>query len=83
MSATPCSRAGQERAAPIPKRSRAPVLMLSAKSEDVDKILGLKTGADDYLTKPFNPLDLVTPHGCTIRAYNEPNRVVFAVRLPA
>lgn len=36
-----------------------PILMLSAKSEDVDKILGLKTGADDYLTKPFNPLELV------------------------
>lgn len=36
-----------------------PIIMLSAKSEDVDKILGLNMGADDYLTKPFNPLELV------------------------
>ncbi|MDP5275034.1 response regulator transcription factor [Chengkuizengella axinellae] len=37
-----------------------PILMLSAKSEDIDKITGLTVGADDYLTKPFNPLELVT-----------------------
>lgn len=36
-----------------------PIIMLSAKSEDIDKILGLNMGADDYLTKPFNPLELV------------------------
>ncbi|WP_376768680.1 response regulator transcription factor [Paenibacillus foliorum] len=36
-----------------------PIIMLSAKSEDMDKILGLTTGADDYLSKPFNPLELV------------------------
>jgi two-component system response regulator VanR len=36
-----------------------PIIMLSAKSEDMDKILGLTTGADDYLTKPFNPLELI------------------------
>lgn len=36
-----------------------PILMLSAKAEDMDKILGLMTGADDYLVKPFNPLELV------------------------
>ena len=35
-----------------------PIIMLSAKSEDVDKILGLNIGADDYITKPFNPLEL-------------------------
>ncbi|CZR99032.1 Transcriptional regulatory protein YycF [Clostridioides difficile] len=35
-----------------------PILMLSAKSEDMDKIQGIMTGADDYLTKPFNPLEL-------------------------
>ncbi|MDU5021853.1 MAG: response regulator, partial [Clostridiales bacterium] len=36
-----------------------PILMLSAKSEDMDKIKGIMTGADDYMTKPFNPLELV------------------------
>lgn len=36
-----------------------PILMLSAKSEDMDKIQGLMTGADDYITKPFNPLELI------------------------
>lgn len=36
-----------------------PIIILSAKSEDADKILGLNVGADDYLTKPFNPLELV------------------------
>ncbi|NMM54954.1 response regulator transcription factor [Paenibacillus aquistagni] len=36
-----------------------PILMLSAKTEDMDKILGLMTGADDYMTKPFNPLELM------------------------
>ena len=39
--------------------ANVPVIMLSAKSEDNDKILGLNAGADDYLTKPFNPLELV------------------------
>ena len=36
-----------------------PIIILSAKSEDADKILGLNIGADDYMTKPFNPLELV------------------------
>ncbi|MGE5580258.1 MAG: response regulator transcription factor [Bacillota bacterium] len=40
-------------------RSNVPVLMLSARSQDIDKIMGLTTGADDYLTKPFNPLELL------------------------
>lgn len=39
--------------------SNIPVLMLSAKAEDMDKIIGLMTGADDYMVKPFNPLELV------------------------
>ncbi|NOU86350.1 response regulator [Paenibacillus sp. LMG 31460] len=36
-----------------------PIIMLSAKEEDIDKIMGLSTGADDYITKPFNPLELL------------------------
>ena len=41
------------------QRSDVPVLMLTARDEDVDKIIGLEVGADDYLTKPFNPRELV------------------------
>jgi len=41
------------------KCSKVPVLMLSARREDVDKIVGLEMGADDYLTKPFNPHELL------------------------
>jgi DNA-binding response OmpR family regulator len=43
----------------IRKTSDVPVLMLTARDEDVDKIIGLEVGADDYLTKPFNPRELV------------------------
>ena len=43
----------------IREKSSIPIIILSAKSEDVDKILGLNIGADDYVTKPFNPLELV------------------------
>ena len=43
----------------IRKEHSLPIIILSAKTEDVDKILGLNVGADDYLTKPFNPLELI------------------------
>lgn len=43
----------------IRKEKNIPIIMLSAKSEDYDKIIGLNVGADDYITKPFNPLELV------------------------
>ena len=43
----------------IREKSSIPIIILSAKSEDADKILGLNIGADDYVTKPFNPLELV------------------------
>jgi DNA-binding response OmpR family regulator len=43
----------------IRKSSEVPILMLTARDEDVDKIIGLEVGADDYLTKPFNPRELV------------------------
>jgi len=46
-----------------------PVLMLSAKSEDTDKIIGLNMGADDYLTKPFNPLELIARVKSQLRRY--------------
>ena len=43
----------------IREENSLPIIILSAKSEDADKILGLNVGADDYVTKPFNPLELV------------------------
>lgn len=43
----------------IREKHMVPILMLSAKAEDMDKIIGLMTGADDYMIKPFNPLELV------------------------
>ncbi len=42
-----------------PETSRVPIVMLTAKSEEPDKVLGLETGADDYITKPFSPRELV------------------------
>ncbi len=46
-----------------------PVIMLSAKSEDTDKIIGLNMGADDYITKPFNPLELIARVKSQLRRY--------------
>lgn len=53
----------------IRENSSVPVLFLSAKSEDVDKILGLNIGADDYITKPFNPLELLARVNSNLRRY--------------
>ena len=48
-----------------------PIIILSAKSEDADKILGLNIGADDYVTKPFNPLELVARVKSQIRRFTK------------
>lgn len=53
----------------IRKDKGIPIIMLSAKSEDYDKINGLNTGADDYVTKPFNPLELIARVNSQIRRY--------------
>lgn len=53
----------------IRKEKNIPVIMLSAKSEDTDKILGLNMGADDYITKPFNPLELIARVKSQLRRY--------------
>jgi DNA-binding response OmpR family regulator len=50
---------GIEACMKVRAENNVPIIMLSAKSEDMDKIMGLTTGADDYLTKPFNPLELI------------------------
>lgn len=59
----------------IREEKKMPIIMLSAKSEDSDKILGLNIGADDYVVKPFNPLELVARVKSQIRritSFNEP-----------
>ena len=55
----------------IREKSSIPIIILSAKSEDVDKILGLNIGADDYVTKPFNPLELVARVKSQLRRYTK------------
>ncbi len=55
----------------IRKTSSIPVIMLSAKSEDEDKINGLNLGADDYVTKPFNPLELIARVNSGIRRFTK------------
>lgn len=49
--------------------SNVPIIMLTAKSEDTDKIMGLSIGADDYITKPFNPMELVARVKSQLRRY--------------
>ena len=53
----------------IREKCAVPIIILSAKSEDADKILGLNIGADDYVTKPFNPLELVARVKSALRRY--------------
>jgi len=69
----------------IREYSSIPIIMLSAKSEDTDKILGLNIGADDYITKPFNPLELAARVKSNLRRYtslgslNVENKSVYQV----
>ncbi len=69
----------------IREYSSIPIIILSAKSEDTDKILGLNIGADDYVTKPFNPLELIARVKSNLRRYtslgslNTDNHAVFNV----
>ena len=53
----------------IRKEKNIPIILISAKSEDTDKILGLNMGADDYITKPFNPLELIARVKSQLRRY--------------
>ncbi|NKF07571.1 response regulator transcription factor [Clostridium gasigenes] len=64
---------GIEACLKIREEREMPIIMLSAKSEDLDKILGLNTGADDYLTKPFNPLELIARIKSQLRRYKRFN----------
>ena len=51
--------------------SSAPIILLSARTEDADKILGLNAGADDYITKPFSPLELIARVKSQLRRYTQ------------
>ena len=55
----------------IREKNSIPIIILSAKSEDADKILGLNIGADDYVTKPFNPLELVARVKSQLRRFTQ------------
>ena len=57
----------------IRQESQVPILMLTARVEDMDKIMGLTLGADDYITKPFNPLELVARVKTQLRRYTRYN----------
>ena len=70
----------------IREKKNMPIIILSAKSEDADKILGLSVGADDYMTKPFNPLELTARVKSQLRRYTQlgstidkSNQAVYAV----
>ncbi len=69
----------------IRETSSIPIIILSAKSEDTDKILGLNIGADDYITKPFNPLELAARVKSNLRRYtslgslNTENKAIYQV----
>ena len=64
---------GLEMCKKIRETNNMPIIMLSAKSTDLDKILGLGTGADDYVTKPFNPLELTARVKSQLRRYTQLN----------
>ncbi|EKF50610.1 response regulator transcription factor [Lactococcus garvieae] len=60
---------GISTAVKIRETSNLPIIFLSAKSEDTDRILGLKMGADDYVSKPFNPIELLARVDAALRRY--------------
>jgi len=62
-------------------RSKVPVIMLTARGEDVDRIVGLELGADDYLPKPFNPRELIARIRAILRRYEARPAVTGAARL--
>lgn len=64
---------GLEMCKKIRENNNIPIIMLSAKSTDLDKILGLGTGADDYVAKPFNPLELTARVKSQLRRYTQLN----------
>lgn len=60
----------------IREKSTVPIIILSAKSEDMDKIWGLNIGADDYITKPFNPMELLARVNSNLRRYTNYSKAI-------
>ena len=60
---------GIEATVELRKNNNIPVILLTAKGEDTDKVLGLNIGADDYVTKPFNPVELIARVKAQLRRY--------------
>ncbi|MCB0066373.1 MAG: response regulator, partial [Caldilineaceae bacterium] len=56
----------------IRQQGATPIIMLTARTEDVDRIVGLELGADDYITKPYNPRELVARVRAVLRRTNPP-----------
>ena len=71
---------GYELTRALRKFSDIPILILSAKSQDNDKILGLNLGADDYITKPFNPVEIVARVKAQLRRASRENSTILTVR---
>lgn len=65
----------------IRSKSNIPILMLTARKEDVDKIVGLEMGADDYLTKPFNPRELIARIRAVLRRYQTGQKTADVMEL--
>ena len=71
---------GYELTRALRKFSDIPILILSAKSQDNDKILGLNLGADDYITKPFNPVEIAARVKAQLRRASRENSTILTVR---
>lgn len=67
----------------IRQASQVPIIMVTAKGEDVDKIIGLELGADDYLAKPFNTRELIARIKAVLRRYNSKNSDIQLIRANA
>ena len=61
----------------IREKTNIPIIMLSAKDKDMDKVMGLTCGADDYVAKPFNPVELLARVRAQLRRYNELNPIAM------
>lgn len=69
---------GMDACIQIRQKSQIPIIFMSAKSQDIDKVQGLMAGADDYIVKPFNPIELVARVKAQLRRYKQYNENAFS-----